>query len=243
MTNQTEHHQAFPPTQWSVILSASDDDSEIRSQALEHICQCYWHPIYAYARKRGFSPQDAEDITQDFFGTLLETKGLEQAEAQRGKLRTYLLVRLRNFMANEWRRRKTKKRGGGAAVLSLDLDEAEQRTCLEPADHLTPEAVFERHWATTLLNTVMQRLQEAFEADGKGENFRVLKDYIARGDHDRKYLEVSEQMGISENAVRLAIHRLRKRYRDLLLQEIELTLEPGESAEAELRYLFGVFQS
>jgi DNA-directed RNA polymerase specialized sigma24 family protein len=159
MQNHTSEHQVFPPTQWSVVLSARDVESEIRSRALEHICQSYWHPIYAYARKRGFSPHDAEDVTQGFLATLIETEAFQHVESQHGKLRTYLLVSLRNFMANEWKRRNTVKRGGHATVLSIDLEDAEQRTCLEPADHLTPEAVFERHWATTLLNTIMLRLQ------------------------------------------------------------------------------------
>lgn len=237
------HPHAFPPTQWSIILSARHEDSEIRSQALEHICRCYWHPIYAYARKRGFSPEDAEDVTQGFFASMVHGQGFEKLDANRGKLRSYLLVALRNYMANEWRRRHAQRRGGDAKMLSIDLDDAEEHTCLEPAVQLTPEAVFERHWATTLLHTVMSQLERSFAQDGKGTTFELLKDFIARGRHERSQREVAEQLGISENAVRLAVHRLRKRYREMLLREIESTLEAGENPEDELRYLFGVFQA
>jgi RNA polymerase sigma factor (sigma-70 family) len=243
MSEPTPHHQAFPPTQWSMVLSAQDGDSEERSRGLERICRIYWHPIYAYARKRSFNPQDAEDITQGFFAHLLQTKCFGKIEQRRGKLRTFLLVSVRNFMTNEWEKRSAQKRGGGVPLLSIDLKDAEDHICLEPADDLTPEVVFERHWATTMLQTVMDRLQAAQEKAGKAEQFRVLRDFLSLGRGDRTYREVGNELGISESGVKVAVHRLRKRYRELLLEEISGTLEPGESAEAELRYLFGVFQS
>ena len=235
-------HQPFPPTQWTVVLSARADDSEERSLALQQICQTYWHPIYAYARKRGFPPADAEDVTQEFFADLLGKKEFENLQQRKGKLRTFLLVAARNFMANEWKKRKSQKRGGGVTVLSIDVKDAEGHTCLEPADSLSPEAVFERHWASSILNAVMQRLQESYELDGKGEIFEALKDHLGLGCGERSYREIGDELGISETAARLTVHRMRKRYRQFLLQQIASTLDPEESAEEELRYLFGVFQ-
>ncbi len=242
MQNHTSRHQAFPPTQWSVVLSARADDSAERSRALEQICQTYWHPIYAYARKRGFNPEDAEDVTQGFFAYLLKTKEFGKVCDRKGKLRTFLLVAIRNFMANEWARRKAQKRGGGATVLSIDIKEAEDYICIEPTDNVTPETVFEQHWATTMLHTVMSRMQQAFEEDGNKELFETLKDFLALGGGERTYREVGEAIGLSESAVKVTVHRMRKRYRELLLTEIAGTMEPGESATEELRYLFGVFQ-
>ncbi|MGK0184292.1 MAG: DNA-directed RNA polymerase specialized sigma24 family protein [Verrucomicrobiales bacterium] len=181
MSEHKPHPQAFPPTQWSMVLSAQDSDSEERSQGLERICRIYWHPIYAYARKRSFNPEDAEDITQGFFAYLLQTKYFGKVEQRKGKLRTFLLVSVRNFMT----KRTAQKRGGGVPLLSIDLKDAEDYMCLEPTDDLTPEVVFERHWATTMLQTVMDRLQAAQEKAGKGKQFHVLRDFLSLGRGDR----------------------------------------------------------
>ena len=226
-----------------MVISAQKDNSEERSRALEQICRTYWHPVYAYARKRSFNPQDAEDITQGFFAYLLQTEGFGKVHERKGKLRTFLLVSVRNFMTNEWAKRQTQKRGGGAQVLSIDLKDAEEHICLEPVDNLTPEAIFERHWTTTILQTVMDRLEGAFKSEGKGELFHSLKEFLALGRGERTHREVGVELGMSESAIRVAVHRMRKRYGELLLEEISGTLGPGESAEAELSYLFGVFQS
>jgi DNA-directed RNA polymerase specialized sigma24 family protein len=180
---------------------------------------------------------------------LLRTEGLGKVREEKGKLRTFLLVSARNFMANERKRQNAQKRGGGVAVLSIDVKDAEEHTCLEPADGLSPEAVFERHWASSILNTVMHRLQRYYEQDGKADVFQALKDYLALGRGERSYREIGEELGISEMAAWLTIHRMRMRmrmrmrYRQFLLQQIAATLDPGESAEEEWRYLFGVFQS
>jgi RNA polymerase sigma-70 factor (ECF subfamily) len=225
-----------------VVISARADDSGERSRALEQICETYWHPIYAYARKRGFKPHDAEDVTQGFFAYLLKTGEFSRLYQQKGKLRTFLLVALRNFMANEWRRRATEKRGGNVQVLSIDLDSAEDQTCLEPTENVTPEAVYERHWASTMLKTVMLRMQRAFEEDGKAEVFSRRKEFLVRGNSEQTFAEAGREVGMSESAARVAVHRMRKRYRELLLEEIAGTLAPEDSVEDELRYLFGVFQ-
>jgi RNA polymerase sigma factor (sigma-70 family) len=243
MQNHTSNHQAFPPTQWSVLISARADDSRERSRALEQICNTYWHPIYAYTRKRGFGSQDAEDITQGFFAHLLETDEFTRMREEKGKLRTFLLVAVRNFMAADRRRHSAQKRGGQAQVLSIDVDAAEDQTCLEPADKLTPEIVFERHWASTMLHTVMGRLQRAFEDDGKAEVFHALKEFLIRGSGKQSYRDVAGRLGLSESAARVAAHRMRKRYREMLLEEIAGTLAPDDSVAEELRYLFGVFES
>lgn len=243
MQNRNSQHQVFPPTQWTIVLSARADDSVERLQALEQICQTYWHPIYAYARKRGIIPADAEDVTQEVFAYLLRREDFASVQPRKGKLRTFLLASARNFTANEWQKRKALKRGGSATILSIDVNDAEEHTCLEPADSLTPEAVFERHWASSILNAVMERLRESYALDGKGEVFDALKDHLGLGRAERGYREVGEELGISETAARLTVHRMRKRYRQFLLQQIASTLDPEESAEEELRYLFGVFQN
>ena len=141
------------------MLSARAEDSSERSRALQQICERYWHPIYAYMRKRGFSPQDAEDVTQEFFADLLEKEEFGKVDGAKGKLRSFLLSAARHFMANEWRKRKRHKRGGDAKILSIDITDAEEHICFEPAEHVTPETVFERHWATTMLNSVMHRME------------------------------------------------------------------------------------
>ena len=224
------------------MLSARAEDSIERSRALQQICETYWHPVYAYMRKRGFFPQDAEDVTQEFFAYLLETEEFGKIDGAKGKLRSFLLVAARNFMANEWKRRKAEKRGGKLTFLSIDLKDAESHAILDPADELTPDAVFERHWATTILNTVMERLRQFHVDRGDEETFEALKDFLAMGRNDRTYADVGAELGIAESQARLKVHRMRKKYRELLLQQIASTLEPDECPEEELRYLFGLFQ-
>lgn len=235
-------HQ-FPNTRWSVVLEAQCDDSELRDRALEQICRTYWLPVYAFARGQGLEPADAEDLTQEVLGNLLDKHAFENVAAEKGKLRSFLRVATKNHLRNGWKKDRRLKRGGGAQVLSLDYGDAEQRCSLEPHDDETPERFFDRHWGLNLLSRTMERLGAAYAGEGKGEVFEVLQDVLGQKGAVPRYRELSSELGISEGAVKVSVHRLRKRYRRILKEEIALTLEqPSEAAvDEEIRYLFGVF--
>ena len=233
----------FPNTRWSVVLEAGDPDSALRHQALERICRTYWLPIYAYARGQKLSPSDAEDLTQIVLADLLEKEAFEKVTEGKGRLRSFLMAVTKNRMRKEWRNANRKKRGGGQSVLSLDFEDAEQRCSLEPVDNETPETLFDHHWGTGLLRRTMNRLEAVYRAEGKPEVFAALQDLIGAGRGEANYPRLAEELGITEGATRVAAHRLRKRYRRLLKEEIALTLDEDtpEAIEEEIRYLFGVF--
>jgi RNA polymerase sigma-70 factor (ECF subfamily) len=225
----------FATTQWSVVLCAGRRGSPEAGEALAELCRRYWLPLYAYARRRVADVQEAEDLTQEFFARLLEKNALARASPERGRFRSFLLTGMKNFLANEWDRAKAQKRGGGR--LALDLHTGESRLCLEPAHDLTPERAYERQWALTLLEVVMGRLQAEFTAAGKARHFELLKAAIT-GDRQAPYAAVAAQLGMSEDAARQAGHRLRKRYRELLRQEVAQTLADPREVEEEIRCLF-----
>lgn len=233
----------FPNTRWSVVLGAQDPDSELRQRALEHICRTYWLPIYAYARGHKLSPADAEDLTQTVLADLLKKQSFERVGAQKGKLRSFLMAVTKNQRRKEWRDASRQKRGGGQPVLSLDFENAEERCSLEPIDDESPEILFDRHWGAHLLKRAMERLEAVYLAEGKPDVFTTLRDVLGQGRGEASYAELSADLGISEGATRVAAHRLRKRYRRLLKEEIALTLDEDdpETVEEEIRYLFGVF--
>lgn len=235
----------FPNTRWSIILEAQDDDSALRHRALEQICRTYWLPIYAFARGQGLTPSDAEDLTQDVLSRLLDKQAFEKVAAKRGKLRSYLRVATKNYLRNEWEKAKTKKRGGGATVLSLDYEDAEQHISLQVLDDQSPDRIFDRQWGLNLLRRAMERLDTTYETEGKGTVFASLKDLIGLKGGGPRHKDLAAQLSMSESAVGVAVHRLRKRYRRILKEEIALTLddESEEAVEEELRFLFGVFSS
>jgi len=233
----------FPDTRWSVVLRAGDGETAIRRRALEELCRTYWLPIYAFARGQGLSPPDAEDLTQDVLGGLLKHGDFERIVEGRGKLRSFLRVATKNHLRSDWRRARCQKRGGGAEHLSLDWKDAERRCVLEPSDDETPDRLFDRHWAINLLHRTMERLESHYTGEGKGELFAALKEVLGRKSGGPSYRELAGQLSMSEGAVKVAVHRLRKRYRTLLRQEIARTLdnESEEAIEEEVRSLFGVF--
>jgi RNA polymerase sigma factor (sigma-70 family) len=241
--------QAFPNTRWSVILQAQGSDSEVRNRALEQICRTYWLPIYAFARGQGLAPEDAEDLTQDVLSGLLDKGAFEQVAAERGKLRSFLRVATKNALRDDLRKAKRLKRGGGATVLSLDYEDAEQRcsaVALGAVDEQSPDKLFDRHWGRHLLNHTMERLGATYTGEGKAEVFAALKGVLGHLDSSGpSYRDLAAELGMSEGAIKVAVHRLRKRYRRILKEEIALTLEDESEAavEEELRYLFGVFAS
>lgn len=227
----------FVTTRWTVVLSAGRKSSPQSDRALGELCQTYWYPLYAYVRHRGHSKEDAEDLTQAFFARFLKKNYLEGLSAERGKFRAFLLASLKHFLANEWDKSQTQKRGGGALHLSLDWQSADERYHLDPPDPTSPDRLYDRDWALALLERVIARLQEECADDGKAELFEQAKDYLLVGEAAIPYAQAAEKLQLSEGAVRVAVHRLRKRYRELLRDEIAQTLSDPAQVKEELRSL------
>jgi DNA-directed RNA polymerase specialized sigma24 family protein len=227
----------FATTHWSLVLAARDRAEPGARDALASLCALYWYPLYAYVRRRGHGPDDSHDLTQEFFARLLGKDFLAGVDRGKGKFRSFLLAACTHFLANERDRGRAKKRGGGRAVVSLDATDAEGRYRTEPADDLTPEKLFERRWALALLQQVMGRLRAEFEAKGKGHLFDRLRGFLV-GEKGAGYRRASDELGLSEGAVKVAVHRLRQRYRELLHEEIGRTVGSAEEVEEEVRALF-----
>jgi RNA polymerase sigma factor (sigma-70 family) len=217
----------FATTHWSVVLAAGQTESPQAGTALEQLCRVYWYPLYAYVRRQGNTPQDAEDLTQEFFARFLESQALRAVSPERGRFRSLLLASLNHFLTNEWKRAGTLKRGGGLSFLSLDQAAAEDRYRLEPVNDLTPENIFERRWALTLLDQVLTRLRNECATDGKAELFDQLRGFLSNTSDPGSYAEVAAQIGTSEPAARQAVRRLRQRYRELMRAEIAQTVSGG----------------
>jgi RNA polymerase sigma-70 factor (ECF subfamily) len=227
----------FVTTRWTVVLSAGHKSSPQSDRALGELCQTYWYPLYAFVRRKGHSKEDAEDLTQAFFARFLEKNYLEGLSAERGKFRAFLLASLKHFLANEWDKSQRQKRGGGAQHLSLDWRSADERFHLDPPDPSSPDRTFDREWALTLLEHVITRLREECARDGKLQLFDQAKGYLMVGEQAIPYSDAAKSLGLEEGAMRVAVHRLRKRYRELLRDEIAHTLhDPAQVAE-ELRSL------
>lgn len=232
--------QVFPHTRWSVVLAATQQSAPEAEAALETICRAYWYPLYAFVRRSGQSPHDAQDLTQEFFRQLLEKRWLAAADREKGRLRTFLVTALKHFMAKEWRRAAAQKRGGGQTHVPMDTAFAESRYAAEGATQLPAEAVFDRQWALTLLDLTVQRLEAEFVAAGKADEFVILKRCLVAAHDAIDYAALAARLDRSEGAVRVAVHRLRKRFRELYREEIIQTLPNGAELDAELRYLAGI---
>jgi RNA polymerase sigma factor (sigma-70 family) len=230
----------FQTTQWTVVLRAAQTGSPISQEALAKLCKGYWYPLYVYIRRRGHGAVEAEDLTQEFFRRLLEKGYLGGVERGKGRFRSFLLTALKHFLANEWDRSQTQKRGGGQEIISLDVQDAEGRYDIEPADRRNPEVLFDQRWALTLMERVLQRLKEEQEASGRGEVFSRLQGHLAGSERVESYAAAGAAMGMSEGAVRVAAHRLRQRYGEILRDEIGQTVETREEIEEEIRYLISV---
>jgi RNA polymerase sigma-70 factor (ECF subfamily) len=231
----------FATTHWTVVLTAGRTDTTKAGAALEKLCRTYWYPLYAYVRRRGQSAADAQDLTQAFFARLLERNWVGAANRERGRFRTFLLTAMSRFLADEWDKLRAQKRGGGQVLVPLQLDTAETRYGLEPADGAaTPEESYERRWALTLLETVLERLRAEYESAGRGEWFARLKDCLVGGRESLPYAELAGPLHVTEGAVKVAVHRLRKRYRELLRTEIAQTMTETEDVDEELRHMFRV---
>jgi RNA polymerase sigma factor (sigma-70 family) len=230
----------FATTHWSVVLTAGRRDTPRASDALSRLCQMYWYPLYVYVRRRGHPAADAQDLTQEFFARLLENRWIDQADPQRGRFRSFLLSAMKHFLANEWNKAHTRKRGGGAVLVSLNDDSAENRYVLEPASESTPESQYERRWALALLEGVLFRLEEEYGQEGKADLFAVLKSSLTVNRIVLPYPDLAAKLGLTEGAVRVAVHRLRKRYRQLLRAEVAQTVASPDEVEEEMHYLFQV---
>lgn len=219
---------------------AARQDTTRAQGALEKLCQTYWHPLYAYVRRRGYGVEDAQDLTQAFFAKLLERQWLADAAQEKGKFRTFLLTAMERFLANEWDKVRTQKRGGGRTNVPIQLDTAETRYGIDPQDTRTPEQAFEYRWAVTLLDEVLKRLQAEYQRRGQQALFTALKSCLVGEGNTQPYADLAAQLGMGIAAVKVAVHRLRQRYRELLRAEVAETLASPEEVDAEMRYLFGV---
>lgn len=232
----------FPQTRWSLVIDAqTEEDESHRARALAELCETYWYPLYAYVRRRGFSPADAEDATQGFFLDLVSKERVRLFSQHKGKLRAYLLSAMKHHLNDLRKHEHAAKRGGGARLLSLEIDVAEQRYASEPREFDTPEKLFEMRWSLTVLERAFQRVEDEYQRLKKGEVFAALKSHLAGDGEDVSFREIGEQLGISEGAARNVLFRMRKVYRRFLELEIAETLAEGESVEEEVRYLSSVF--
>lgn len=220
-----------------MVLNAGHGDSTGARNALAQLCQYYWYPLYAYVRRRGNSPEDAEDLTQGFFTRLLELNSLPDVRREKGKFRSFLLASLNHYLSDEWDRERAQKRGK-SQIISLDASMAEDRLRREPADTLTPEKLFERKWAMTLLESVVQMVQREYDLAGQGALFMALRFSIAGGKAEEPYAKLSAELGLSEPALRVAVHRLRRRYRQLLREEIGRTVATEADVDGEIQQLY-----
>lgn len=228
----------FETTHWSLVLSAGHRSSPDAHQAMCELCEKYWYPLYAYVRRRVSDVHEAQDLTQAFFAKLLEKNYVAEADPQRGKFRTFLLTSLSHFLANEWDKTKAQKRGGDRFHFSLDFNDGERRFSRDPATDLTPEREYERQWAISLLQQVLQSLRCEAVTAGKEQQFDELKECLTR-DKRRSYAAIAEQLGMSESAVKVAVHRLRRKYGQQLRRSIAETVADPVDVDEEIARLFG----
>lgn len=234
------HPRLFATTHWSVVLAAGEQDEAQAAAALERLCRDYWYPLYAYVRRRGYRPEDAQDLTQSFFARLLERDVLARASPERGRFRSFLLRTLQNFLADEHDRAVARKRDPGQPLLAWDAMDAEARYALEPSAEVSPDRLFERRWATTVLEQTWARLEAEYVAEGKAEVFRELRRFNSAQENAPSYAEVAGKLGLPENTVKSLVHRLRRRYRTLLRAEIAHTVADPGGIDEEIRYLLRV---
>ncbi len=231
----SSRHRPFATTRWSVVVAAGSRTSPESREAMATLCESYWYPLYAYVRRRGCQPAEAQDVTQAFFTQLLEKGGLAAAEQGRGKFRSFLLASLNNFLANQHRAATAEKRGGGRTIQSLNLEDGERRYGLEPADNSTPDLIYQRHWAMTLLSRAVGALRDEYEQSKRLHIFDALKTYLGGETSKVPYREIAERLEATEGAVKVAVHRLRRRCRELLREEIAQTVNSPDEIDDELQ--------
>lgn len=240
---ESARRQWFTTTHWSVVLAAGQRASPDSKRALAMLCERYWFPLYAFVRRSGYSSHDAEELTQEFLTQLIEKHYLRDVDRRRGKFRSFLLAAMKHFLSKQRDRARAKKRGGGQAPVSLDFRDAESRYKLEPTDELTPERLFERRWALTLLDQVLQRLQLEYADAGRRPVFERLKGALTGSQDLPTYRQIAEDLAMTEGAVKAAVHRLRRRYRELLKEEISQTVKDPVEIDEELKELFSAVRA
>src|SRR5215831_8830725 len=242
MNDRTMHtlpgSSQFPTTRWTMVVAAGDPHRKEARSALAALCENYWYPLYAFLRRRGYAADQAQDLTQEFFIRVLEGRYLDRADPEKGRFRAFLLTSLKFFVSDEQDRNRAQKRGGGA-LLPLEFSSGEERYQREPAHDETPERIFERRWALSVLDRVVESLRREFVQHGRPEHFERLKVFLL-AQPDAPYVSLALEMNTSEGALKVAIHRLRKRYRELFRQEIANTVADPADVESELRYLAAV---
>jgi len=227
----------FRTTHWSIVLAARNEGCpQAAHEALARLCRIYWYPIYAFIRRRGYDPHEAQDLTQDFFVHVLEDEILKSVDPVKGKFRSFLLVSVKNFLAKAWNRQQAAKRGGRFIFVSWDAESAENCYQLEPSHDLTPEKIFEQTWAAVLLNEVRKKLSLEYAAEGKGGLFEAVEGCLA-GEKAGPYAEMGSRLGMKEGAIKMAVLRMRKRYRELLRSEVAHSVGRPDEVEEELRDL------
>jgi DNA-directed RNA polymerase specialized sigma24 family protein len=228
---------SFETTRWSLVVAAGGDDSSAARAALSTLCETYWYPLYAYVRRRGTSAEDARDLTQGFLTSLLERRDFERVRQERGRFRAFLLASLQHFLANDAARQRTQKRGGGITVLPLAFDEAEGRYRIEPEDSTTPETLYERRWALTVIDRVLTELRREWEADRREAEFDELKSCLLGLNPSGGYAALAARLGTTEGAVKTAVHRLRRRFQVELRTHIAETVSNPDDVDDEIRFL------
>jgi RNA polymerase sigma factor (sigma-70 family) len=229
----------FTTTHWSVVLAAGDDSSASGAAALEQLCHAYWYPLYAYVRRKGYGPEDAQDLTQGFLARLLAGNRIARADPARGRFRTFLLSALQNFLINEWAKLAREKRGGNVEFVALHSEDPERLYAAEPADDRTPELIYEQRWAAAVMARAFDRLGAEYKA-GQAQLFEALKPFVWGEKSGASHAEIGAVLGLSGGAVRVAVHRLRRRYRNLLREEIAQTVSSAAEIDDELRHLIHV---
>ena len=234
----------FSTTRWSVVLAACDQAAPVAEAALEQLCRAYWYPLYAAVRRQGRNHADAQDLTQEFFARLLAKDYLRLADRERGRFRTFLLTALKNFLINDWERQRAQRRGGAAEVIPLAQPGAEERYASEPTDEAAPELHFDRRWAAALTERTLAALRAEYEAEGKTALFERLKSFVGAGAAAAPAPEIlASELGLSAGAIRVAVHRLRQRYRELLRAEVAHTVAAPADVDDELRHLVKVLRA
>jgi len=237
---EPEAQGSFATTHWSVVVAAGRSDTPRAQAALAKLCEAYWYPLYAFVRRSGYASPDAKDLTQEFFARMLEGHWLAQADQHRGRFRCFLLAAMKHVLANEWHKAHAQKRGGQWSFVSLDDDAAEHRYADEPITEATPERLFERRWALALLEGVLARLEAEYQREGKGVLFAALSGSLTAHRTALPYAELASRLGMGEGPVRVAVHRLRQRYRQLLREAVAQTVAFPEEIDAEMQHLFQV---
>jgi RNA polymerase sigma-70 factor (ECF subfamily) len=227
----------FQTTRWSLVQAAASDPTGVSRQALSTICLAYWHPVYAFIRRNGYDPDQSQDLTQGFFARLLEKNDVSKADQARGKFRSFLLTSVKHFLANEWDRSCALKRGGGKVTLSIDFVKAERWYTPSVVDTETPEVVFERRWALSVLERVMTRLRKEFATDGQSDLFQILAIFLSQDSSEVDYEELAEELDIPPGTLRTKVYRMRQKYRRLLREEIAETVSTVDEINEEIRFL------